>query len=99
VSDGKWHHLSYVCTGEGIMRYYVDGVYLPCEDGVSSDGVLYSTAWSRSVRQGGGPVWCPYLYVAGQAVSVYHWRFGAGVQLAQSWLQELMAKDALDLGV
>jgi hypothetical protein len=93
LDDDKWHFLSYVCTGEGNMLFYVDGRILPAEDGVGEDGLLYSIAWSRSVRQGGGDVWCPYLYEAGQAVSVYNWRFGAGFQLHQQWLQEIMARE------
>jgi len=93
LDDPKWHFLAYVCTGDGEMRYYVDGVYLAPEDGTDPDGPLYSIAWSRSVRQGGGDVWCPYLYELGQAVSLYNWRFVSGVQIHQQWIQELMAVD------
>jgi hypothetical protein len=93
LTDGKWHFLGYVCTGNGVMMYYVDGVSLPVEDGVSDGGVLYATAWSRSGRQGGGAVWCPYLYKAGQSVAVYNWRFASNLQIHQGWIQELMAKE------
>jgi hypothetical protein len=93
LDDPKWHFVSYVCTGEGIMQYYVDGLYVAPEDGTDPEGPLYTTAWSRSVRQGGGDVWCPYLYELGQAVSLYNWRFVADVQIHQQWIQELMAVD------
>jgi hypothetical protein len=97
LDDDEWHFISYVCSGEGVMSFYVDGITLPSEDGVSQDGLLYSIAWSRSVRQGGGDVWCPCLYEPGQAVSVYNWRFGAGVQIHQLWINELMDRDLQDL--
>ena len=93
LNDTHWHFLGYVCTGEGAMHYYVDGIEVPSEDGVGDDGVLYSKAWSRSVRQGGGDVWSPYLYKAGQAVSVYRWRFGSNFQIHQGWLQQIMAAE------
>ena len=72
----------------------MDGLYVPPEDGVGPDGVLYSTAWSRSARVGGGDVWAPYLYTAGQAVSLYNWRMGIGFQIDQAWLKQLMDIDA-----
>jgi len=93
LGDTNWHFLSYVCTGDGTMFYYVDGVSVPSEDGLSPDSVLYSIAWSRSARQGGGQVWVPYIYKKGQAVSIYNWRFASGIQIHQGWLQQLMVVD------
>ena len=93
LNDNQWHFLGYVCTGDRVMLFYVDGVQVPAEDGLGVDGVLNSIAWSRSGRQGGGDVWCPYLYKAAQTVSVYNWRFGAGFQIQQGWMQEIMARE------
>jgi hypothetical protein len=92
-TDEHWHFVSYVGNEEGIVKFYVDGIEVPPEDGTGPDGMLYSTAWSRSVRQGGGSVWVPYLYTAGQSVSIYNWRFGKGFQIHQEWLKQLMAVD------
>jgi hypothetical protein len=91
IDDTAWHFIGYVCQGSGSMIFYVDGISVPPETGMGLEGVLYSTAWSRSGRLGGGSVWSPYLYKSGQAVSVYNWRFGANFQLHQKWIQELMA--------
>lgn len=93
IDDAGWHFLGYVCTGDGKMRYYVDGLYLPPEEGTGPSGVLFSTAWSRQHRQGGGSVWSPYLYKSGQAISVYHWRFVSDVVLHQQWILDLMKID------
>lgn len=93
LNDNQWHFLGYVCAGDGTMLFYVDGIQVLAEDGLGVDGVLNSIAWSRSGRQGGGNVWCPYLYKRAQAVSVYNWRFGAGFQIHQGWMQELMARE------
>lgn len=94
LDDGLWHFLAYVCYGEGQMKYYVDGIEIAPEDGVGTEGILYSLAWSRDVRMGGGNVWCPYIYKAGQALSVYNVRMAKDITLHQQWLQELMAIDA-----
>lgn len=93
INDTEWHFLSYVCTGDGAMTYYVDGQELPAEDGVGDEGVLYSTAWSRYVRQGGGEVWVPHLYKSGQSVTVYNWRYASDLIIHQQWLNELMEND------
>jgi len=94
LNDNLWHFLGYVCTGDGIMLFYVDGIQVPAEDGLGVDGILNSIAWSRSGRQGGGNVWCPYLYKRAQTVSVYNWRFGAGFQINQGWIQEIMDRES-----
>lgn len=97
LDDKSWHMLGYVCHGEGSMSYYVDGISLSPEDGTGDEGVLYSIAWSRAARTGGGYVWAPYLYKKSQAVSVYHWRFGTEVALHQEWIQRIMSEDLSEL--
>lgn len=97
LSDEEFHLLTYVCYGNGSMKYYVDGVECASESGTGPEGMSYSTAWSRSPRLGGGPVWVPYLTDQGQSVGLYNWRFAAGLVLHQAWIQELMAKDLLIL--
>jgi len=93
LDDGQWHFLAYSCRGDGSMSYVVDGKILAAEDGVGEDGILYSVAWSRAGKQGGGRVWSPYLYKASQAISVYHWRFGTDLILDLGWISEIMEKD------
>lgn len=89
LEDKQWHFLSYVCYGEGEMHYYVDGIECPCEEGVSEDGMLYSVAWSRKGRLGGGNIWVPYLYRDWQTLTMYKWRYSSGLILSQQWLNEI----------
>jgi hypothetical protein len=93
LNDKKWHFLSYVCFGDGVMKFYVDGIEVPSEDLTGEEGLPYNIAWSRYTRLGGGYVWAPYLYKAGQSISVYNWRYQTGLILDQAWLQQLMALD------
>ncbi len=93
LNDKKWHFISYVCVGDGVMLYYADGISVPTEEQTGPEGIPYNTAWSRSVRLGGGDVWSPYLYKAGQSITVYNWRYQTGLVIHQQWLQELMAID------
>lgn len=97
LNDKKWHFLSYVCLGDGLMKFYVDGIDVPPEDLTGDEGIPYTTAYSRYTRLGGGYVWAPYLYRAGQSISVYNWRYQTGLNLHQQWLQELMAIDLVYL--
>jgi len=93
LDDKKWHMISYVCTGEGQVHYYIDGIECPPEDGVNTDGMLYSIAWSRFPRLGGGNVWVPYLYRDWQEVMMYRWRYSSGLVLHQQWLNEIMQNE------
>lgn len=93
VEDKNWHFVAYLGSDNGQMSFCVDGLPLSPEDGVGPDGILYSTAYSRSSRLGGGDVWCPYLYVAGQSISLYGWRFGEGFTLDIGWLNQIMVRD------
>lgn len=89
LSDKKWHLLTFVCLGEGVMHYYIDGVECPAEDGVGEEGIPYSIAWSRVHRLGGGNVWVPYLYRDWQIVTMYRWRYSSGLVLHQDWINEI----------
>jgi hypothetical protein len=89
LDDKKWHLLTYVCLGDGEMRYYIDGIECPSEDGIDEVGLPYSVAWSRHHRLGGGNVWVPYLYRDWQAVTMYKWRYSTGLVLHQKWINEL----------
>lgn len=89
LDDKKWHLLSYVCSGEGEMHYYIDGINCPTESGTSIEGIPYSIAWSRHHRLGGGNVWVPYLYRDWQEVTMYRWRYSSGLVLHQDWINEL----------
>lgn len=95
LNDDQWHFISYICDGEGVMHYYVDGEEIPSQDGVGDEGIQYSIAWSRSSRLGGGNVWIPYLYRNWQNVNMYNWRYGNGINLHQAWIQELMSREKL----
>lgn len=89
LNDNKWHLLTYVCYGEGEMHYYIDGIECPSEDGISSEGISYSVAWSRYGRLGGGNVWVPYLYRDWQSVIMYRWRYASGLVLHNGWINEI----------
>lgn len=89
LDDKKWHLLTYVCLGEGEMRYYVDGIECPSESGINEVGFPYSVAWSRIHRLGGGNVWVPYLYRDWQVVTMYRWRYASGLVLHQDWINEI----------
>jgi len=89
LDDKKWHLLTYVCTGVGVMHYYVDGIECPSKDGVGEVGVPYSVAWSRYSRLGGGNVWIPCLNRNWQSVTMYRWRYSSGLVLHQGWINEL----------
>jgi len=89
LDDKKWHLLTYVCVGNGVMHYYVDGVECPVEDGIGDEGMLKSIAWSRYNRLGGGNVWVPYLYRNWQTITLYRWRYSTGLILHQQWINEI----------
>ena len=89
LDDKKWHLITYVCTGDGKMLFYIDGVECPSETGAGIEGIPYSTAWSRYSRLGGGDVWVPYLYRDWQTVTMYKWRYSSGLVLHQGWINEL----------
>lgn len=91
--DGDWHFLSYECLEDGFMRYSVDGINLPASSDVNDNGIILSQARSTTVRPGGGTLWTPYLYKAGQSISLYQLRFGVGFNLGLSWIRELMEID------
>jgi hypothetical protein len=93
LDDEDFHLLTYISDGNGLMRYYVDAIEIPAEDGYGDEGILYSIAWSRHTRLGGGDVCVPCLDTAGQSVSLYNWRFGAGFTLHQEWIRELYLED------
>lgn len=93
INDEAWHFFGYQCDEQGYMKYYVDGLYLPAEEGLDSNGVSYGRARSYSVRAGGGDVWSPYLYKAGQGTSVYHWRMRTSQNIPDGWVLELMQAD------
>jgi hypothetical protein len=93
LDDKKWHLLTYVCTGDGVMHYYIDGVECPSKEGVGEVGVPYSVAWSRYPRLGGGDVWVPYLNRDWQVVTMYQWRYSSGLVLHQGWIQEIYEKE------
>lgn len=95
LNDDQWHFISYICNGEGIMNYYVDGEEIYSQDSVGDEGIQYSIAWSRSSRLGGGNVWVPYLYRNWQNVNMYNWRYGNGINIHQAWIQELMNRERL----
>jgi len=89
LDDKKWHLLTYVCVGNGVMHYYVDGIECPTEDGIGDEGMLKSIAWSRYNRLGGGNVWVPYLYRNWQTITLYRWRYSTGLILHQQWINEI----------
>lgn len=93
LRDKNWHFLCYVCTGNGIIHYYIDGKECPCEEGLNEFNIPYSIAWSRYGRIGGGNVWVPYLYKDQQSVIMYRWRFAAGLILHQTWLNEIYEEE------
>lgn len=93
LEDKEWHFLSYVCTGNGEMHYYVDGIECPCEEGLSEDNMPYNIAWSRYGRLGGGNVWVPYLYRDWQSVRLYRWRYASGLILHKDWLNEIYEEE------
>jgi len=93
INDGEWHFLGYLCDDDGTMSYVVDDYSVDPEDGVADDGISFTKARSLDIRQGGGDVWSPYLFDAGQSVSGYNWRFAAGFRLTENWVNELMQVD------
>jgi hypothetical protein len=93
IDDGNWHLLTYVCLGEGVMRFYIDSVLCDAKEGTGDEGMLYSVAWSRYSRLGGGDVWLPYLYRNWQSVIMYQWRYASGLVLHQEWIQELYNRE------
>lgn len=99
LRDGKWHFLSYECMDDGYMRYSIDGVELPASTGVDGDGRTLSQARSKDVRPGGGQLWTPYLYKAGQSIYMYQLRFGVDFNLGLPWIRELMEIDKRKLRI
>lgn len=99
LKDGKWHFLSYECLEDGYMRYSIDGVELYPDSGTDEEGRSYSIAYSKVVRPGGGTLWAPYLYKAGQSVTLYQLRYGIGFNLGLSWIRELMDIDKVKLRI
>jgi hypothetical protein len=91
LADGKWHSLVYTCIkDDGTMRFLIDGVDVPNEDGFNSDGYTFSIAHGETSRPGGGNLWSPYLYESGQGIQLYNWRFKAGLNIPDLWLNELL---------
>ncbi len=99
LRDGNWHFLSYECIENGYMRYSVDGIELPADPGVDDDGRPLAQARSTDVRPGGGQLWAPYLYKAGQAIYMYQLRFGVDFNLGLPWIRELMEIDKRKLRI
>jgi hypothetical protein len=97
--DGDWHFLSYECIEDGFMRYSIDGISLPASPNVDDNGLTLSQARSTTVRPGGGSLWTPYLYKAGQSISLYQLRFGVGFNLGLPWIRELMEIDKKNLRI
>jgi hypothetical protein len=95
IDDGEWHFLSYICLGEGIIKYYVDSIEVPGEDTIGDVGLPKYIAWSREHRLGSGDVWVPYLYRNGQYIEMYNWRYGNNFIMDTTWLSELMNREKL----
>lgn len=94
LEDENWHFLRWTCVDDdGNMKFFVDETEIPNRIGTDGDGLDYSIAYRRSGRIGGGDVWCPYLYAAGQEVTLYNWRFGEGFILPDHWVEDLMDHD------
>ena len=93
IDDGEWHFLSYICLGEGAIKYYVDGIEVPGDDTIGDVGLPKSVAWSREHRLGAGNVWVPYLYRNNQSVEMYNWRYGNNFIMDYTWLIELMNRE------
>lgn len=94
LNDGNWHSLVYMCTTDsGQMRFLVDGIDIPAEDGYSLDGFKYDIAHGETSRPGGGNVWAPFLYEAGQGVQLFNWRFKVGLNISDEWLNSLLGED------
>jgi hypothetical protein len=100
LNDGKWHFIGFMCKDDyGNMGYYVDDKILLPEDGVDENNLEYSVAYNVNVRVGGGYVYCPALYKAGQKTFLYNWRCGIGFILNDTWVKELYEIDKSNLGV
>lgn len=99
LKDKKWHFLSYECTGDGWMRFSIDGVKIESETAIDSTGLSLGQARSTDVRPGGGDLWTPYLYKVGQGIHLYNLRFGINFNLGLSWIRQLMEIDKNYLGI
>jgi len=100
LEDNQWHFLRWVCVDNiGTMRYSVDDKIVPAREGIDSEGLEYSIAYNLAERIGGGDVWCPYVYEAGQSITLYNWRFALGVTLTDTWVKDLMDIDKEELGI
>jgi hypothetical protein len=99
LNDGTWHCVAYECDNSGTMTFYVDGVSLPAEDGIGTDGIAFNKAHSVHERMGGGPVWAPYLYELSQSIYLYNWRYGKNFNLGQSWINSLVGIDKTYLNI
>ena len=99
LGDDAWHSLVYTCyTDDGHMRFLVDGVDVPFEQGFNTDGYTFDIAHGETSRPGGGNVWAPYLYEAGQGIMLFNWRFKAGLNISDTWLAMLLEEDKQYLG-
>jgi len=99
-SDDNWHSLVFMCvSNDGTMRFLVDGIEIPVEDGFGPDGFLYSIAHGETSRPGGGNLWAPYLYESGQGIQLYNWRFKAGLNISDEWVGQLLEIDKRSLGI
>lgn len=99
LSDGNWHSLVYTCIDDnGTMEFLVDGITAPAESGYNADGFLYSVAYGETSRSGGGNVWAPFLYEAGQGIQLYNWRFKSGLNIHKEWVNDLLEIDKKELG-
>lgn len=100
LRDNDWHFIAYACVNEeGLMKYYVDGIVLPSDTSLNSDGFSNNISRSEHVRLGGGDVYSPYLYQAGTAIALYNWRVGFNFCIHQEWIQDLINIDKENLGI
>jgi PKD repeat protein len=100
IRDNDWHFIVYACINDdGLMKYYVDGIVLPSDTTLDSEGFSKDIARSEHVRLGGGDVYSPYLYRAGTAIALYNWRVGFNFCIHQEWIQDLMKIDKTNLGI
>ena len=99
LNDGEWHMLGYQCDTSGNMSFFADINPLDPESGIGLDGIAYSKAYSTETRLGGGDVWCPYLTEAGQAITLFNWRYASDFGLYASWIRDLYLKDRRELGI
>jgi PKD repeat protein len=100
LNDKKWHLLGWVClNNNGAMKYIIDDYTLEAEEGVDTNDLEYSIAYSYDSRQGGTDVWCPYIYKGSQSMNLYNWRFGQGFILDDDVIRKLNAEDRINLNI